>query len=226
MRKADFGSLVLSLRSELNNEHGPELKRPAGVAWISWVHAVPGKRVRGTPGARHASGAQARAARHAALEGAVAAAGGSMLGSMLGGESEEVTDIMPLHLVDVMDAEYMETLYAMLHKGALPIRSYLHNIVLPDNTAHQASKLSANGQVGPAPEFSFHCFHSNSAASLPTCPVYLSAGPRRRDALWQTNRLLRHAFLAAAARDGRVCLPAGRRRPHAPGAHRPGDGLA
>ena len=51
-------------------------------------------------------------------------------------------------------------------------------------------------------------------------------GARRRDALRAADRLLGHAVVAAAARDGRVRLPEGRRRQDAPHAHRPRRRLA
>ena len=40
----------------------------------------------------------------------------------------------------------MQMLYAMLRKKALVSRYYLEGLVFPDTTAHQALKLSANGQ--------------------------------------------------------------------------------
>ena len=40
----------------------------------------------------------------------------------------------------------MEELYGLLARSASLVRIYLEGMVLPDTTAHQPSKLSANGQ--------------------------------------------------------------------------------
>ena len=55
-------------------------------------------------------------------------------------------DILPLHLLDLMDVEYMTLLYKLLQRSAHVVRFYLAERVFPDTTAHQSAKLSANGQ--------------------------------------------------------------------------------
>ena len=113
MRRADFGAVLFHLRAEFESEHGPELQRPSSQIWISWVHAAPGgRRVRGTAGARHANASSARAARLAAscIE--------SSMDVVLDGEAAEAqTDVMPLHLIDLNDAEYMELLFQLLNRN-------------------------------------------------------------------------------------------------------------
>ena len=140
LRRADFGAALAHLRGEYEAEHGSELQRPAALAWIRWVHsAAGGRRVRGTAGARHASAAAARAARLA-----TAAQGMDALLCADGGAAQ--SDILPLHLLELSDVEYMELLYQLLGHSGEVIRYYLHQLVFPETTAHQATKLSANGQ--------------------------------------------------------------------------------
>jgi hypothetical protein len=55
-------------------------------------------------------------------------------------------DILPLHLLDLMDVEYMTLLYKLLQRSPHVVRFYLAERVFPDTTAHQSAKLSANGQ--------------------------------------------------------------------------------
>ena len=56
-------------------------------------------------------------------------------------------DILPLHLLDFNDLEYMQMLFELLHKKAEVVQYYLDYLVFPETTAHQAMKLSANGQA-------------------------------------------------------------------------------
>ena len=56
-------------------------------------------------------------------------------------------DVLPLHLLDFNDIEYMTMLFELLHKRAEAVQYYLEYIVFPDTTAHQAMKLSANRQA-------------------------------------------------------------------------------
>ena len=55
--------------------------------------------------------------------------------------------MLPLHLFDPTDTEAVEELYVPLARSAALVRIYLEGVVLPDTTAHQPAKLSANGQV-------------------------------------------------------------------------------
>ena len=145
LRRADFGAVMSHLRAELDSESGPELQRPSAATWIAWVHSAPGeRRVRGTAGARHQSGASARAAR-------LAASSTTGMDALMYGDAGALSsDIMPLHLIDLADAEYLESLYDMLRLGGDVIKFYLETIVFPETTSHQARKLSANGQVRTA----------------------------------------------------------------------------
>ena len=141
LRPADFHAVLSHLRTELDAEHGPELQRPSGALWITWVHSAPGgRRVRGTAGAKHQTGAAARAAR---------LANSSTFGmeSLLAGDAAAAqSDIMPLHLIDLADSEYIDLLYSILRLSGDVVKYYLETIVFPETTSHQASKLSANGQ--------------------------------------------------------------------------------
>jgi len=151
LRKVDFGATLQQLRTSLESEAGPEMKRPSSQAWISWVHSVPSKRVRGTAGSRGTSNSNSVPLQKSTNEPAYTSTNEEMVRSVVtavidagGGGNQH--DILPLHLLDLGDVEYMELLYRMLRQTPLVVRYYLHSIVLPDNTAHQASKLSANGQ--------------------------------------------------------------------------------
>ena len=59
--------------------------------------------------------------------------------------------MLPLHLFDPTDTEAVEKLYILLSRSAALVRIYLEGVVLPDTTAHQPAKLSANGQVRVMP---------------------------------------------------------------------------
>ena len=127
LRPSDFQSTLQQLRASLEGELGPELKRPSSLVWIGWVQAA-GKRVRGTKSAKN--------------EGSMT----TLSAEGLGESDVGLFDILPLHLLDMGDADYLRMLYRMLRYSALVIRHYLENLVFPEVTAHQASKLSANGQ--------------------------------------------------------------------------------
>ena len=153
LRKADFGAALQQLREAVELEPGPELKRPSSQIWVNWVHAVPGRRVRGTSAVRKlsqstesprggSSGELSQGAAPTSID-AVTAAVESVIDA---GGGVNRYDVLPLHLLDLSDVEYLEMIFGMLHRGSQVVRYYLHSIVLPDNTAHQASKLSANGQ--------------------------------------------------------------------------------
>ena len=138
LRHADFGATMLHLRSEFENESGTELQRPSALTWIGWINAAPGsRRVRGTLGARHANAAAARASRLSATQ---------TVESLFSDVGVTQQDILPLHLLDLADAEYTGLLYSLLQRGGDVVRYYLEQIVFPEVTAHQATKLSANGQ--------------------------------------------------------------------------------
>ena len=81
--------------------------------------------------------------------------------------SEGSTDILPLHLLDISDVEYMSMLFELLAHKPEPIRFYLEELVFPDTTAHQPMKLSANGQdVGGEMLFSRRIAFSGTPSSL------------------------------------------------------------
>ena len=150
LRKMDFGAALQQLREAVEMESGPELKRASSQTWIQWIHANAGRRVRGTAGVRNHSTNSPRAATRADESNqavgpadAMSAAVDSVIDA---GGGVNQYDVLPLHLVDLGDVEYLEMLFHLLCRGAQVVRYYLHSIVLPDNTAHQASKLSANGQ--------------------------------------------------------------------------------
>ena len=88
--------------------------------------------------------------------------------AVLDGSSASLhADVMPLHLIDPMDVETMEMLFEMLRKGGDVVRYYLESIVFPDTTAHQATKLSANGQdLGGAMLFGTRIGFSGTPSSL------------------------------------------------------------
>ena len=76
-------------------------------------------------------------------------------------------DILPLHLLDLMDVEYMTLLYKLLQRSAHVVRFYLAERVFPDTTAHQSAKLSANGQdLGGSMLFSRRIAFSGTPSSL------------------------------------------------------------
>ena len=90
------------------------------------------------------------------------------LDAVVGGGGEAgSSDILPLHLLDVMDAEYMAVLYDLLCAKSQVIRYYLESLVFPDTTAHQPMKLSANGQdVGGEMLFQRRIAFSGTPSSL------------------------------------------------------------
>ena len=88
-------------------------------------------------------------------------------------------------------------------------------VVLPDTTAHQATKLSANGQVMIPPTLWVMIPHPHLLLTVVSPPLS-GAGSRRRDALLDAHRLLGDAVVAAAARDGRVRLCSGASTPPHP----------
>ena len=62
---------------------------------------------------------------------------------VVGGEGEGFgsSDVLPLHLLDVADVEYMALLYSLLRSKPLVICYYLESLVFPEVTAHQPMKL-------------------------------------------------------------------------------------
>jgi len=65
----------------------------------------------------------------------------------LGGDGDpSLWDVLPLHLLDLHDVDYMQMLFELLRRQPGVVRFYLDNLVFPETTAHQRSKLSANGQ--------------------------------------------------------------------------------
>jgi len=189
LRLLDFGPALQLLRQVLSEEAGPMLKRPSSIMWIQWMGAV-GRKVRGTKKLEDnetAAGRLQQAAAGAAGTTAPATARkasksidlnkdgmvdsmerGHALDAVVGVDvSEGSTDILPLHLLDVSDVEYMAMLYELLSRKPEPIKFYLEELVFPDTTAHQPMKLSANGQdVGGAMLFSRRIGFSGTPSGL------------------------------------------------------------
>lgn len=177
LRIVDFGPALMQLRQDMEGEVGPELKRPASLTYISWLRSA-GRKVRGTLAAQAEGPPQ----------GSPSVAGGNKSDSFtvvksftapppsavdeslplemaVGGESDIFQfDLLPLHLLDFNDIEYMTMLFELLKKRAEVVQYYLEYLVFPDTTAHQAMKLSANGQARHS------SFPSPSLAS-PPCPL-------------------------------------------------------
>lgn len=65
---------------------------------------------------------------------------------LLCGEEVQFDDVLPLHLLDMGDVDYLEMLFELLHGSPQVVQYYLHSVVFPETTAHQATKLSASGQ--------------------------------------------------------------------------------
>ena len=100
-------------------------------------------------------------------EGAAEEVEAAVSASLGGDANPEMWDILPLHLLDLMDVEYMNLLYQLLRRSAPAIRFYLETIVFPDTTAHQNAKLSANGQdLGGEMLFSRRVAFSGTPSSL------------------------------------------------------------
>ena len=93
---------------------------------------------------------------------------GATLDAVVGSEGDGgSSDILPLHLLDVCDVEYMELLFSLLSAKPLVIKYYLESLVFPDVTAHQPMKLSSNGQdVGGSMLFSKRIAFSGTPSSL------------------------------------------------------------
>jgi hypothetical protein len=143
MRQQDFGPALRLLRQGLDMEVGPLLKRPSAVTWITWMAAV-GRKVLGTKAlaAREAAGGGKGAAQPGGLsdgsglppmrarsEGPAAGTpggetvNGAYLDAAVGTEGEQGSlDMLPLHLLDVNDAEYMQMLYELLRAKALVVK--------------------------------------------------------------------------------------------------------
>jgi hypothetical protein len=154
---ADFGPALRLLRSSLDEEAGPIIKRPSSLTWIAWIRNA-GKRVRGTkalaaavnegrpsvddrrPSVDAGSVPPATLGRMGSMgrtrQGADAptpmgtlstdfAERAAALDAVVGGEHGSVasSDILPLHLLDVCDVEYMELLYSLLRSKA-PVVKY------------------------------------------------------------------------------------------------------
>lgn len=149
LRQLDFGAALKQLRQDMEGEIGPELKRPASLMYIGWLRAA-GRRVRGTRVAQMqlpAVTGSSQPALAAKLESGMLEDEGAPLEVAVGGEADmHQFDVLPLHLLDFNDVEYMIMLFELLHKRAEAIQYYLEYLVFPDTTAHQAMKLSANGQ--------------------------------------------------------------------------------
>ena len=147
LRADDFGRCLRALREALEGELGPELARPSALMWADWVKAA-GRRVRGASRRRVSTAVRAAASAAAAVA-AAAASGGESLSYeslLVGGEIGGLDEVLPLHLVDPNDAEYVGLLHDLLRLIPAVVRYYLDAVVLPDTTAHQPSKLSASGQ--------------------------------------------------------------------------------
>jgi hypothetical protein len=130
LRPADFGANMLQLRSEFENESGSELQRPSAILWISWILAAPGdRRVRGTVGAKHANASDARRARLASK---------ATVETLFSDVGVTQQDILPLHLLDLADREYMTLLYGLLQKGGDVVRCSLEIL-------SRADRLPADG---------------------------------------------------------------------------------
>ena len=76
-------------------------------------------------------------------------------------------DVLPLHLLDLRDAGYLQHLYELLYRSAHVVRFYLSEVVFPEHLAHQHMKLSANGQdLGGDMLFSRRIAFSGTPSSL------------------------------------------------------------
>ena len=93
---------------------------------------------------------------------------GAALDAVVGGDGDGGSaDVLPLHLIDVSDMEYMALLFSLLRSKPLVIKYYLESLVFPDVTAHQPMKLSANGQdVGGSMLFQRRIAFSGTPSSL------------------------------------------------------------
>ena len=151
-----------SLGDSWHFQVGPELKRAASLTWTSWIQSA-GRYVRGTrPRASVAvpMGAMPTAATAEPLS--VGTPDGVEYG---GGLSNE--DVLPLHLLDLRDAGYLQLLFALLNRSPLVVRFYLSELVFPEHLAHQHMKLSANGQdLGGDMLFSRRIAFSGTPSSL------------------------------------------------------------
>ncbi|KOO22777.1 conserved unknown protein [Chrysochromulina tobinii] len=144
LRLLDFGPALQLLRQVLSEEAGPMLKRPSSIMKASKSIDL------------NKDGMVDSMERGHALDAVVGV-----------DVSEGSTDILPLHLLDVSDVEYMAMLYELLSRKPEPIKFYLEELVFPDTTAHQPMKLSANGQdVGGAMLFSRRIGFSGTPSGL------------------------------------------------------------
>ena len=124
----------------------------------------------GGGGAAEGGGAAAIMASAAACSAAVSAAAimtATSSADALADSDVGLYDILPLHLLDLMDVEYMTLLYKLLQRSPHVVRFYLAERVFPDTTAHQSAKLSANGQdLGGSMLFSRRIAFSGTPSSL------------------------------------------------------------
>ena len=146
LRAADFQSTLPALRARSRASSAPS-SRPAVGAVDRLGEGAPPR-----PRAARADEASPKCARRRARRlrsrEAAASGGESDVESLLGGGDIRPLDRCCLCIWSTSnDAEYLRMLY---HDAppAIPARGryYLENLVFPDTTAHQPSKLSANGQ--------------------------------------------------------------------------------
>lgn len=164
LRQKDFGSVINHLQMVMESEGGPELKRDASVIWITWVQAT-GRHVRGTRPRRRPTLSSEEADAKITHDGGSTSVNQTPARGYSNAMGAE--DILPLHLLDMRDAGYLDLLYRILLHCPHVVRFYLANLVFPEHLAHQHMKLSANGQdVGGELLFSRRIAFSGTPSSL------------------------------------------------------------
>ena len=99
-----------------------------------------------SPASKPVDDQRARRISIAAAVAEAAASGGESLSSeslLGGGEIGGLDEVLPLHLVDPNDAEYVGLLHELLRLIPAVVRYYLDAVVLPDTTAHSTCSATS-----------------------------------------------------------------------------------
>ncbi|KAJ1454760.1 hypothetical protein M885DRAFT_521375, partial [Pelagophyceae sp. CCMP2097] len=146
MSRLAVRTLLVGLRDDLAQEHGPSAQRPASLLYVGLVEAA-GGHVRGTNASKlslantQTTLANSQASRPASSQ---------ALANSPAGERDEAElrhKLWPLAAVDVRDEDQVSTLHKLLEKAPRAIERYLDEHAFPETLAYRSLKLAASGQV-------------------------------------------------------------------------------